>query len=278
MAKAGILKLMAPVDEEKGLLRPPFLLGRFLISSWASIKEFSELYVKMIVATVLPPYRIKDIVNQLYFVANQSVVIVVFCVSFAAMVIVIESSFHMKLVIQNDSLVPGFAALLILRELGAVLAALLLTSRVGAGIAAEVGSMKVTEQIDALKMLSIDPVKFLVMPRFVACTLGGMILSVLSNATCIYGAMLVSTQQLGFTAGGFMAAMNRFVQFQDVVFAVIKGGVFASVIPVVSCFYGFRCKAGAEGVGHATTSAVVTSSVSIIILDFILTWIFSHFY
>ena len=84
--------------------------------------------------------------------------IVIFCVSFAAMVTILESSFHMKIVIQNDSMVPGFAAMLILRELGAVVTALLVTSRVGAGIAAEIGSMKVTEQIDALKMLNIDPI------------------------------------------------------------------------------------------------------------------------
>ncbi len=254
------------------------ILGSQLILGYRALHEFWELLSSTLKALLRPPLRLKDILNQLYFVANQSVVIIVFCVSFAAMVTIIEASFHMKLVLQNDSLVPGFAALLILRELGAVVAALLLTSRVGAGIAAEVGSMKVTEQIDALKMLSIDPIKFLVVPRLVACTLGGVLLSAISNATCIYGAMLVSTMKLGYSSGSFLAAMSRFVVFQDVIFALIKGGAFGAVIPLVSCYYGFRCKPGAEGVGFATTSAVVTSSVAIIILDFILTWIFSHFY
>lgn len=253
-------------------------LGGHIITTWKAVDEFLELMLESVEGVFLPPFRVKDIIHQLYFVANQSAVIIVFCVSFAAMVTIIEASFHMKLVIQNDSLVPGFAALLILRELGAVLAGLLLTSRVGAGIAAEVGSMKVTEQIDALKMLSIDPIKFLVVPRFIACTLGGVMLAALSNATCIYGAMLVSTQKLGYSSGSFLAAMSRFVSFQDVIFALIKGAVFGAIIPIVSCYYGFRCKAGAEGVGFATTSAVVTSSVAIIVFDFILTWIFSHFY
>lgn len=253
-------------------------LGRFLIKSYWALNEFIELMLNMLANTFRPPYRVRDIINQLYFVGNQSAPIVVFCVSFAAIVTIIESSFHMKILIQNDSLVPGFASLLILRELGAVLAALLLTSRVGAGYAAEVGSMTVTEQVDALKMLSIDPVRYLVVPRFVACVLGGVVLSAISNGVCITGAMLVSTQKLGYTASGFLAAMNRFVDFKDVISALIKGGAFGSVIPLVSCFYGFRCKAGAEGVGIATTSAVVTSSVLIIILDFILTWTFSHFY
>lgn len=254
------------------------IVGSHILSLYKAINEFTELMLESFFKVFVPPFRTKDIANQLYFVANQSVAIIVFCVSFAAVVTIIEASFHMKMVIQNDSLVPGFAALLILRELGAVLAALLLTSRVGAGIAAEVGSMTVTEQIDALKMLSIDPIKYLVVPRFVACVVGGIVLSALSNATCIYGAMLVSTQKLGYTPNTFLEAMNRFVDFKDVIFALIKGGVFGAVIPLVSCYYGFRCKSGAEGVGLATTSAVVSSSVAIIVLDFILTWIFSHFY
>src|SRR3954462_3135161 len=119
------------------------------------------------------PLRLKESVQQLYFIANGSLGIIVFCVCFAAMVTILEASFHMKLVIQNDSMVPGFAALLILRELGSVVTALLITSRVGAGLAAEVGSMKITEQIDALRMLGINPVRFIVVPRFVACVWGG---------------------------------------------------------------------------------------------------------
>lgn len=184
----------------------------------------------------------------------------------------------MKLVIQNDSMVPGFAAMLILRELGAVVSSLLLTSRVGAGFAAEVGSMTVTEQVDALRMLGIDPIRFIVIPRLVACTIGSAMLTIIANLLCLYCAALVSEAYLGFTFGLFKTAMIRFVSFQDLIFATIKGAVFGCVIPLVSCFFGFRCKAGAEGVGLATTQSVVASSVAIIVLDFILTYIFSHFY
>lgn len=222
--------------------------------------------------------RFKDTIQQFYFVANQSVLIIVFCVCFAAVVTIMEASFHMKLVIQNDSMVPGFAALLILRELGAVVSALLLTSRVGAGMTAEIGSMKITEQIEALQMLGIDPVRFLVVPRLLACTLGGFILSIVANLVCLFSAMIVSTQKLGYTMGGFISAVTNFVDFQDLAFASIKGACFGGVIPIVSCYQGFRCQEGAEGVGRATTNSVVASSVSIIILDFVLSWIFSHFY
>lgn len=229
-------------------------------------------------ALLTPPYRIKDIFRQLEFVAWQSLPVILFCVSFAAVVTIIESSFHMKLVVQNDALVPGFAALLILRELGVVVTALLLTSRVGAGLAAEVATMQITEQNDALRMLGIDPIRFLVVPRLIACVIGGMVLSLIANLVCLYCAMLVSELKLGYSSGAFITGMRAFVKFQDLIFAAIKGACFGAVIPLVSCFFGFRAKSGAEGVGLATTNSVVVSSVLIIILDFALTFIFSHFY
>lgn len=253
-------------------------LGAYLIRGSLLISSFLGLVAQTLVGSFVPPYRFRDIVRQFYFIANQSVFIIVFCVTFAAMVTIIEASFHMKLIIQNDSMVPGFASMIILRELGSVVMALLVTSRVGAGYAAEIGSMQVTEQVDALRMLGIDPVRFLVVPRFVACLLAGLVLAVIANLVCLYGAMLVSTWKLGYTVGGFIAAMRTFVQFQDLVFASIKGAAFGAVIPLFSCFFGFRCKAGAEGVGLATTNSVVATSVAIIVIDFVLTFVFSYFY
>lgn len=253
-------------------------LGGLLFQSTAATFDFIHLVVQTMIAMVTPPFRVKDTIRQFYFVANQSVIIVCFCVSFAAMVTIIEASFHMKIVIQNDSLVPGFAAILILRELGSVIMALLITSRVGAGLAAEVGSMQITEQVDALKMLGIDPIRFIVVPRFVACLVAGLVLAIVANLVCLYGAMLVSTWKLGYTMGGFITAMRTFVHFQDLIFAGIKGAAFGAVIPLFSCFFGFRSKSGAEGVGLATTNSVVATSIAVIVIDFTLTFIFSHFY
>lgn len=224
------------------------------------------------------PFRLKETLQQIYFVANGSIGIIVFCVCFAAMVTILEASFHMRMVIQNDSMVPGFAALLILREMGAVVTALLLTSRVGAGIAAEVGSMKVTEQIDALKMLGIDPVNFLLVPRFFACVAGAVMLCIVANMTCIFCAMMVSDAYLGYPPALFLSAMKTFVQFKDFFFATVKAAAFGAVIPLVSCYYGFNCKPGADGVGKATTQAVVVASVAIIVLDFVLSYTFSFLY
>lgn len=236
------------------------------------------LIAETLTGLFIPPFRRKEFFQQLHFVANKSLVIIVFCVSFAAVVTILESSFHMKLVIQNDSMVPGFAALLILRELGAVVTALLLTSRVGAGYASEVGSMQITEQVDALKMLGIDPINYLVVPRFLACILGGMMLTIIANMTCIFSAMAVSQSYLGYTPSMFLTSMHRFVQFKDIIFATIKGACFGGVIPLVACYYGFRCESGAEGVGRATTNTVVVASIAIIVIDFILSYTFSYLY
>lgn len=246
---------------------------------WFPLLRDFMTYAKRSLHTIFtPPYRANDIFNQLEFVTWQSLPVILVCVSFAAIVTIIESSFHMKLVVQNDSLVPGFAALLILRELGVVTSSLLLTSRVGAGLAAEVGSMQVTEQIDALRMLGIDPIRFLVVPRFIACVVGGILLSLIANLVCLYCAMLVSEAKLGYSSGVFLTGMRTFVDFKDLIFAAIKGACFGAVIPLVSCFFGFRCQSGAEGVGLATTNSVVVASVTIIVLDFVLTYAFSFFY
>lgn len=246
--------------------------------SIVATKEFVVLFTRVITQSFVPPYRWADIFKQIQFIAIESAPVTIFCLSFAAVVTIIESSYHMKLVIQDDSLVPGFASLLILRELGVVVSALLITSRVGAGLAAEVGSMKITEQIDALKMLGIDPIRFLAVPRFIACIVSGVLLTIIANCVCLYIAMLVTELKLGFTMGNFLQGMRAFVSFKDMIFAMIKGAAFGAVIPIYSCYFGFRCKSGAEGVGLATTNSVVATSVTIIVIDFVLSWIFSYLY
>ncbi len=255
-----------------------FQLGRFVRENFRSISDFILLVLKTIQGVFVPPFRTRDILNQIYFMANESLFIIVFCVSFAAVVTIVEASYHMKLVIHDDSMVPGFASLLILRELGSVVTALLLTSKVGAGLAAEIGTMQITEQIDALKMLGIDPIRFLAVPRFIASIFSSFVLCIIANLVCIFCAMLVCTAQLGFTAGAFYSAMRTFVHFQDLIMAMIKGACFGAVIPLFSCHFGFRCRAGAEGVGLATTNSVVATSVTIIIIDFILTYFFSSLF
>lgn len=242
------------------------------------LQGLGQLWLKTWACIFAGKVRFRLFFDQLYYVMWSSAGIIVFCVAFAAVVTIIEASFHMKLVVQNDSLVPGFSVLLIVRELGAVVTALLLTSKVGAGYAAEVSLMKTTEQIDALKLLGIDPVEYLTVPRFLGCIAGGAILTLLAVLSCLLSAMLVAYMKLDFSLGRFISVMRLFVDFQDFFLAMFKGVCFMAVIPIVACYYGFNAQSSSEGVGSATTQSVVTSSVLIIILDFVLGLALTGFY
>lgn len=255
-----------------------FSLGSLLIALKDEIVGFLSLLYDTLKEITRPPFRVREVIKQIHFIAHESLPVILICVCFAAMVTILESSFHMKLVINNDSLVPGFAALLILRELGAVITGLLLTSRVGAGMTAEVASQKITEQIEALQMLGVRPINYIVVPRFIASILAGFVVTLLANIICLIAAQQVAEIYLGFSFNMFITALKRFADFQDLMFAGIKGAVFGAIIPIVSCYFGFKCKGGAEQVGLATTHSVVTSSVLIIVFDFILTTLFTKFY
>lgn len=217
--------------------------------------------------------RWKEVISQIYFVAVQSLPIIIFSLIFVSLMLILEFSFHMKLVLRQDSLVPAFSTVLMLRELGPVMTCLLLTSRVGAGIAAEIGSMKVTEQIDALKLLSIDPVEYLTISRWFACVVAGVSLSVISIAVSILAGASIAWASLGNTSSQFYNSMFTFARFSDVTACVIKGAVFGSIIPIIASHHGFRCGFGSEGVGAAATRSVVQSTMLIIIADFILTYL-----
>ena len=258
--------------------KPFFFLGRNLLILSGHTKNWVSYLSEVCYALVTPPLRRKETLLQLYQIGVKSTPIIIFSVSFAAAVTVLEYTYHVNLVIHSTALVPGFAALLILRELGAVITALLLTSRVGAGVASEVGSMQITEQIDALKLLNIDPIRFLVVPRFWAGVFSCIALVIFANSTCIFFTMLLSIKYLSFSAGSFISSMNHFASFKDFYLSLVKGAIYGGVIPVIGCYYGFNCKAGAEGVGKATTQTVVSNAVVIILLDFILTYLFSYLY
>jgi phospholipid/cholesterol/gamma-HCH transport system permease protein len=164
----------------------------------------------------------------------------------------------------------------LVKELGPVLTAVVVAGRVGAAIAAELGTMKVTEQIDALKLLGIDPINYLVFPRFVASIFSSACLVLIAAGVTLACAIFVAISHYGFGFGEYMNALRHFVGVKDLVCALVKGVVYGAVIPVVSCAYGFRCKGGAEGVGTATTNSVVASTILVISLDFVLTYTFTR--
>ena len=170
-----------------------------------------------------------------------------------------------------ESLVASIVALGITRELGPVLAGLMVAGRVGASIAAELGTMRVTEQIDALVTLSTNPYKYLVGPRLVAAVITLPILVAIGDTIGIMGGYIVGTRSLGFNSYAYIKNTSDFLEVDDVTSGLIKAAVFGFIIAVMGCYHGFNSKGGAQGVGRATTNAVVSAAILILAANFALT-------
>lgn len=252
-------------------------IGSFSIEFSSGFFKFAEMFLETFV--VLPEFLLKMkrrmplLVTEVYKVAVESLPVIALCLTFVGIMLILEFSFHMKLVLGQDELVPAFSTVLLLREIGPVVTCLLLSSRVGAGIAAEVGLMALTEQIDALKTLSIHPVEYLVLPKWIATSFAAVSLSIISIGVAIVGSASLASLSLSYTMGEFFNTMFTFAKFYDLTSCCIKAFVFGTIIPMVSCFQGFYCKKGSDGVGRAATRSVVMSSLLIIIFDFVLTYL-----
>lgn len=170
-----------------------------------------------------------------------------------------------------EAFVPQIVVLGIVRELGPVIAGLMVAGRVSAAIAAEIGTMRVTEQIDALTTLSTNPMKYLVVPRLVAAVISMPILVAVADSIGVLGGYVVGTQSLGFNGAVYMQNTMDFVTNRDIISGLVKAAVFGFIIALMGCFHGFNSKGGAQGVGAATTSAVVSASILILGANYLMT-------
>jgi phospholipid/cholesterol/gamma-HCH transport system permease protein len=173
-----------------------------------------------------------------------------------------------------QSAVANLVVLSVTRELGPVLAGLMVAGRVGAAMAAELGTMRVTDQIDALTTLSTNPMKYLVAPRLLAGIIALQLLVVIADLLGVLGGFIVSTLKLGFNFNSYLTNTVNFVQFDDVMSGLTKAAVFGFLIALMGCYQGYNSKGGAQGVGTATTLAVVTASILILAFDYVLTEMF----
>lgn len=170
-----------------------------------------------------------------------------------------------------ESVVPSIVAIGMVRELGPVLGGLMVAGRVSASIAAELGTMRVTEQIDALTTLSTNPMKYLVVPRVLAATIVMPMLAFVGDVIGILGGFLVGTQRLGFNEGAYIQNTMSFLEVGDILSGLIKAAVFGFIIATMGCYHGYNSGRGAQGVGQATTNAVVTASILILAANYLLT-------
>lgn len=239
----------------------------------SELGEISKLLYKTVIYSFKPPIEFKLIIEQLYQIGFKSIPIVVLSATSIGMVMVVQMAYGFK-AFGAKGLVGPLVALAIVRELGPVLASLLVGGRVGSGITAEIGSMAVTEQLDAMKTLGADPIKKLVVPRFIACLVSFPLLAVIADLAGIGGAMLIAYTELGVTPRLFISEIVGFVLMIDFFSGILKTIFFGLIVAIVGCYIGINSSGGTQGVGNSTTKSVVISLVSIIIADFFLTKIF----
>lgn len=216
------------------------------------------------------PFKFGYIYKQMEFVGVHSVVVVIITGVFTGMVLALQSHYGFRK-FGAEGLVGATVALSMSRELGPVLTSLMVTGRAGSAMAAELGTMRVTEQIDALTVMALNPIKYLVTPRVIAAFFMLPVLTVISDFVGILGGYLVGVKLLGINEGAFINKMIKYVELQDIYNGLVKSAFFGIILSVVSCYKGFYTQGGAEGVGKSTTEAVVVSSVTILISDYVLT-------
>ena len=215
----------------------------------------------------LPSLRL--IVQQMNAVGVDSLWLVLVVSVFTGAVAAVQAAYQFTAAVPIKYL-SGVILRSVVIELGPVLTALVIGGRVGASIAAELGTMKVTEQIDALRAMGINPVRYLVAPRVIAATLMLPILAIYSDAIAIFGGFVVAVTNIGISPAIYVQGLRDFFFMKDLASGILKAVFFGAIIGTMGCYNGFQTEGGAEGVGKATTGAVVTSCVMVLVLDYIL--------
>ncbi len=248
-------------------------IGRVFIDFLASIGRISLFIWASVSGIFRAPFYTKQLRKQIIEIGYYSLPVVGLTTLFtgAALALQTYSGFSR---FNAESSVAIVVVLAITRELGPVMAGLMVAGRIGASYAAEIGTMRVTEQIDALTTLSTNPYKYLVLPRLIAGLLMLPCLVLVGNIIGVFGGYLVSIHDLGFAPGPYLRSTFEFLETKDVVSGLVKASAFGFIISLMGCYHGFHSKGGAQGVGAATTHAVVSSSILILLSNYILTAVF----
>ncbi len=244
--------------------------GRLVLSRIEEAGRIVLLFGSVVAWTFRPPLKLRIIFKQMEFVGVKSVFVVVLTGTFTGMVLALQS-YHGFRLFSAESLVGSTVALSMTRELGPVLTALMVTARAGSAMAAELGTMRVTEQIDALAAMAANPIKHLIVPRIIAGIVMLPLLTALSDFVGIVGGYFVGVHVLHINEGAFLKNIARYVDFNDLYSGLVKAACFGLILSLIGCYKGYHTRGGAEGVGKATTEAVVLASITILVSDYFLT-------
>lgn len=244
--------------------------GRLTLDFFGKVGRMTAFVLSALWNGIRPPYYGKQMIEQFLQIGYFSLPVVGLTAVFSGMVLALQSYTGFSR-FSAESAIATVVVLSITRELGPVLAGLMVAGRVGSSMAAEIGTMRVTEQIDALTTLSTNPLKMLVFPRLLAGTLMLPLLVLVADVIGVFGGYLVAVYKLGFNPGNYLQQTIKYLEYNDVVSGLIKASVFGFIISFMGCYHGYQSERGASGVGRAAINAVVSSSILILIMNYTLT-------
>lgn len=245
-------------------------LGRAALGLLASIGRVTLFTLRAMLSLLRPPYYPSRLIEQMLTIGYFSLPVVGLTALFTGAALA-QQIYVGGARFNAESTVPAVTVIAIVRELGPVLAGLMVAGRVSSAMAAELGTMRVTEQIDALRTLRTDPYQYLIAPRLIASTLVLPVLVLVANVIGVLGGYAIATQRLGFNGAGYLATTDQFLEWDDVASSLVKAGVFGFIIAMMGCYHGFHSGGGAAGVGRSTTNAVVSAFVLILLANLIIT-------
>lgn len=252
------------------------ILERLYDMTWRRVRELGAVAMlgrAVVARMVTPPLALGEVVRQIEVMGVKSLNLAAIIALFTGMVLALQTG-HTLALFGAKLYIGEVVAFSLVRELGPVLTSLMVGGRVGAGITAELGSMTVSEQVDAMRSLGADPLRKLVVPRMWALLIGLPLLVVLANATGIIGGMLIASWELDIPAGFYFSRATRMLTYGDYFSGLAKSAFFAFAIGLIAVHNGLSARGGADGVGSATTNTVVTIAITVLILDFFLTKLF----
>ncbi len=255
------------------ILTLPGALGRAVLLTLGALGRATLFLAAGLSHAARPPFYFRLFWRSFVDFAYFSLPVVALTAIFAGMVIALQSYTGFARY-GATSAVANIVLISVVRELAPVFAGLMVAGRMGAAMAAELGTMRVTDQIDALRTLSTDPMKYLIAPRLLAGLLALPLLVLVADILGVFGGFIVATAKLGFSVHSYLQSSIDFLQWNDVELSLVKGAVFGLLVSAMGCYHGFNSRGGAQGVGAATTSAVVSASILILAFDYVLTELF----
>lgn len=249
------------------------LIGRVVIRFLGHLGRLTIFTLTAMSHCVRPPFYPRLIGRQMIDIGYYSLPVVGLTAIFSGMVLALQSYTGFAR-FNAESAIANVVVLSMTRELGPVLAGLMVAGRIGASMAAEIGTMRVTEQIDALTTLSTNPYKYLIAPRLIAGLLMLPLLVLVADIIGVFGGYLVGVYKLGFNPNVYLSNTIDFLEPIDVISGLVKAAAFGFIIALMGCYHGFQSRGGAQGVGSATTNAVVSASILILTFNYIITELF----